>query len=190
MCVCRLELLRRVKLNNFADIGILSAMLQARHVRPSLARIGEFNLACFGVTACMVALALLALLPSIAASSSLSTVILYSAATMLSYTSATVVTSLTAAAASCCDEDAHASNAGKVTTPADPRLRRGRALGGFRSRGQLGRAIGPLLVSSVYWMMGPTVAYTGMLLCMSAIWMLATGPAREEKQRKKAVKAK
>lgn len=144
---------------------------------------------------CLFALLLLAALPmasdpslsSITSTRYLATLVLYVAASLLAYTSATVVTSLTAAAASCCDEDSQ-ETASDSTAP-DPRLRRGRALGGFRSRGQLGRAIGPLLVSSVYWTMGPTVAYAGMGACMAVIWALAREPAREEVARKKALKA-
>ena len=88
------------------------------------------------------------------------------------------MTALTASAASCCEED----DGPEV-------LRRGRALGGFRSRGQLGRAIGPLLASSVYWMMGPSVCYAGVGACLVGLY-LSMGPAvREEKARTIAKKA-
>jgi len=55
----------------------------------------------------------------------LSTFVLYAAASGLAFVSATVVTGLTAAAAGCCDEEGQAT---------DERLKRGRALGGFRSK--------------------------------------------------------
>nr|XP_031862912.1 uncharacterized protein CI109_001386 [Kwoniella shandongensis]KAA5529984.1 hypothetical protein CI109_001386 [Kwoniella shandongensis] len=139
-------------------IGILAAMLQARHVRPSLARLGELRVASFGILSCVIGLSLLSILPlqGIVSSSKLSTTVLYAAATCLAYTSATVVTGLTAAAASYCDES-HDS------------LKRGRALGSFRSRGQLGRAVGPLLASSIYWVRGPTVAYTTLATCLAGV---------------------
>ncbi len=126
---CKLDYFRTRQwrqLNNTIDIGILAALLQARHVRPSLAR-GELRLASFGVIACMTSLSLLAILPTpfIREDKILSTIVLYAAATGLSYTSATVVTSLTAAAAGCCDEENEVGGGGK--------LKRGRALGGFRS---------------------------------------------------------
>jgi hypothetical protein len=107
----------------YLDIGILSALLQGRYVRPSLARIGELQIASLGIASCSVGLSLLALLPLhfIRNSPAMSTTVLYAAATALAYTSATVVTGLTASAASCCDEGNEA-------------LKRGRALGGFRSK--------------------------------------------------------
>ena len=102
-------------------------MLQARHVRPSLARRGELRVACTGLFASFFAFALLATLPipDIRGSTTAPTIILYTAASALAYTSATVVTGLTAAAATCCDEDVQSG---------DETLKRGRALGGFRSK--------------------------------------------------------
>jgi hypothetical protein len=107
------------------DIGILAAMLQARHVRPSLARSGELTVSRRGVLACTIALALLSVLPleSIRHGKT-PTIVLYLAASCLAYTSATVVTGLTAAAAACCDDDS--------STQSD--LKRGRAMGSFRSK--------------------------------------------------------
>lgn len=102
-------------------------MLQARHVRPALARKGELNVACTGLFVACISFFFLAMLPiaSIRESTILSTIVLYAAATGLAYVSATVVTGLTAAAAACCDEEGKGAVEG---------LRRGRALGGFRSR--------------------------------------------------------
>lgn len=100
-------------------------MLQARHVRPSLAKIGELNVSRRGIFACSLALALLASLPlDLVRQGGISTFVLYAAAACLAYTSATVVTGLTAAAASCCDSDEGGA--------AD--LQRGRAMGSFRSK--------------------------------------------------------
>lgn len=104
-------------------IGILAASLQARHVRPSLARLGEIRMASYGCFTAVFAFACLTLLPFVRGSYALSTTLLYAAATGLAYTSATVVTSLTAAAASCCDAEG-----------GRPELQRGRALGVVRSK--------------------------------------------------------
>jgi hypothetical protein len=158
------------------DIGVLSALLQGRHVRPSMTRLGEVRLATRGILSCVLALGLLSLLPQprIVSSYALSTTVLYAAATLLSYTSATVVSCLTAAAAGCTTEGAGG----------DPRLQRGRALGGYRSKGQLGRAIGPILASSVYWVMGPKVCYSGLAGCLVLVWASTRGLVAEERSRK------
>ncbi|WVF65796.1 hypothetical protein IAT40_000533 [Kwoniella sp. CBS 6097] len=184
-------------------IGVLSALLQARHVRPSLARVGEMKVASRGIASCIFALSLLATLPFpvISTSALRSSIVLYGAATFLAYTSATVVTGLTAAAASYTDENTPSSSyltgkgqdqgRGQGAIKEDGRralLQRGRALGGFRSRGQLGRAIGPLLASSVYWVYGPTVAYAGLAGCLGLVSILAIGqvpPAAQGEKRAK-----
>ncbi|CAE6469435.1 unnamed protein product [Rhizoctonia solani] len=51
----------------------------------------------------------------------------------------------------------------------------GRALGEFRSAGQLGRAIGPLLACFAYWTVGPSVTYSATALAMCAlVWRTST----------------
>ncbi|ELU45454.1 MFS, DHA1 sub-family [Rhizoctonia solani AG-1 IA] len=51
----------------------------------------------------------------------------------------------------------------------------GRALGEFRSSGQLGRAIGPLLACLAYWTVGPSVTYSATALAMCAlVWRTGT----------------
>ncbi|WRT65715.1 uncharacterized protein IL334_002663 [Kwoniella shivajii] len=152
-------------------IGILSAILQARHVRPSLTRLGEIRLASYGILSCIIALSLLSILPfsSILSNPSMSTLVLYGSATCLAYTSATVVTGLTSSAASLVDES-------------HPLLQRGRALGGFRSRGQLGRAVGPLLASSIYWIKGPSIAYIGLASCLSIVWFITNKHVEKRKK--------
>jgi len=110
-----------------SDIGVLAAMLQARYVRFALARRGELQVACTGIFAAILSFFLLVVLPMpfVRDSYYLSTFTLYAAASGFAFVSATVVTGLTAAAAGCCDEEGEA---------ADERLKRGRALGGFRSK--------------------------------------------------------
>jgi hypothetical protein len=169
-------------------------MLQARHVRPALARKGELNVACTGLMVACISFFFLTILPygPIRESTVLSTIVLYSAATGLAYVSATVVTGLTAAAAACCDEE------GEVSAES---LRRGRALGGFRSRvslefqcrakltlqGQLGRAIGPLLASSAYWLAGPVMCYVTIGLCLQYVTLQLRSWLSDEATRKQTV---
>lgn len=62
----------------------------------------------------------------------------------MAFTSATVVSSLTAFASLQCDEPGVDEVSGKPLEE-HPQLAKGKALGMFRSSGQLGRAIGPLI---------------------------------------------
>ncbi|CUA67729.1 Major facilitator superfamily domain-containing protein 10 [Rhizoctonia solani] len=60
-----------------------------------------------------------------------------------------------------------------ITNP--EKISTGRALGEFRSSGQLGRAIGPLLACFAYWTVGPSVTYSATALAMCAlIWRTGT----------------
>lgn len=105
-----------------------------------------------GVSSCVLALIVMTTLPYLASDPSrLRTGIqaLYLAAAFLAFTSATVVNSLTAAASLQCDDDSDSK-----TAVQHPQLAKGRALGGFRSSGQLGRALGPLLACALYWTAG------------------------------------
>ncbi|OXC70327.1 hypothetical protein AYX13_01239 [Cryptococcus neoformans] len=158
-------------------IGILAAMIQARHVRPFMAKTGEIEVALDGIASCILGLLLLHLIPYTVSLGAISHIFLYVAATCLAYTSATAVTGLTAAAAGCCDERY-------------PELQRGRALGKFRSRGQLGRAVGPLLASMLYWMEGPSAAYLTLAMCLGGVLILAPrgGVQRYRRWIKKAQK--
>ena len=96
-----------------------------------------------GVGSCVLGFALLAALPRYVQSNpTFALRLLQLAAVCLAFTSATVVNSLTACASLQCDD---VSGEGGE----HPELAKGRALGRFRSSGQLGRAIGPLLGKSV-----------------------------------------
>jgi MFS family permease len=123
----------------------MSALLQGGYVRRAISKVGEGAMARRGVSACTIALALLAAIPKFVAQGSVPTAIrcLQAAAICMAFTSATVVNSLTASASLQCDEPMIDSNG----EPKDvhPQLAKGKALGGFRSAGQLGRAIGPLI---------------------------------------------
>lgn len=126
------------------SMGILSALLQGAYVRRSMSKVGETIVARQGVTSCAVALVLLALLPnSVQTNNWLAMNLLYGAAACLAFTSATVVNALTAYASLQCDEAGFDKVTGKPLE--HPQLAKGKALGKFRSSGQLGRAIGPVL---------------------------------------------
>ncbi|ETW83894.1 major facilitator superfamily [Heterobasidion irregulare TC 32-1] len=136
------------------SIGIISALLQGGYVRRSLAKVGEAAMARRGVSSCALGLVLLALLPHFTASRpTFAFRLLQGAAVCMAVTSATVVNSLTAHASLQCD-DGH------------PELAKGKALGQFRSAGQLGRAIGPLLACASYWTVGPSATYAVSAVAM------------------------
>ncbi|KAI5481006.1 hypothetical protein MNV49_006192 [Pseudohyphozyma bogoriensis] len=133
-------------------IGILSSLLQGGYVRRrSATPNGPQNLARAGIVSCALSLTFLTILPhvgSMGGYSSPAAVLLYSASAGLAFVSATVVTSLTAMASLECSS----AKEGEV-------IDKGRALGLFRSRGQLGRATGPLVLTAIYWVLGPSWAY-------------------------------
>lgn len=127
-----------------ASIGVVSALLQGGYVRRSLAKTGEIVMARRGLSSCALALVCLALLPHFVGFNDLVVHrLLQAAAVLLAFTSATVVNSLTACASLQCDEGFDQST-GKPHSE-HPQLAKGWALGKFRSSGQLGRAMGPLI---------------------------------------------
>ena len=154
-------------------IGIISALLQGGYVRRAMHKVGEGKMARQGVSASAMGLVLLSILPLFATSNAaLSVKLLQAAAVCLAFTSATVVNSLTAYASLQCDD---VGSEGSATT-VHPALMKGKALGEFRSKGQLGRAIGPLLgmfmtfvasfqfsytvlACASYWTIGPSLTY-------------------------------
>lgn len=127
------------------SIGIISALLQGGYVRRALAKVGEGNMARRGITSCALGLVFLSILPHMVANYPTVTMrLLQAAAVCMAMTSATVVNSLTAYASLQCDDVSVDPDTGK-TVEEHPDLAKGKALGKFRSSGQLGRAIGPLL---------------------------------------------
>ncbi|KJA30176.1 hypothetical protein HYPSUDRAFT_32278 [Hypholoma sublateritium FD-334 SS-4] len=141
------------------SIGIISAVLQGGYVRRAMSKVGEGNMARRGVSSCAAALILLALLPIfVQTRPTLAMRLLQGAAVCMAFTSATVVNSLTAFASLQCDEGHVDEVTGKVVEE-HPQLAKGKALGQFRSSGQLGRALGPLLACASYWTFGPSITY-------------------------------
>lgn len=127
-------------------IGVLSTLLQGGYVRRAMVKTGELKMAQRGVLSSALSLVFMFSLPYITQTSAKYTWgirFLYVAAAFLAFTSATVVNSLTSLASLQCDDDVQGEGEKKKDTV--PQLSKGRALGEFRSSGQLGRALGPLL---------------------------------------------
>ncbi|KAI0522152.1 major facilitator superfamily domain-containing protein [Xylaria bambusicola] len=112
-------------------IGLVASILQGGVTR----RLPPLSTVRIGVGACLIAFAILTRTSTVRS--------LYVAATCLATTSATVVSGLNALASF----EAAASE-------------RGGKLGILRSWGQLGRGLGPILFTSVYWWAGRELAYT------------------------------
>lgn len=140
-------------------IGILSSILQGGYTRRSKSPPLRFVKS--GIQACVMSLVLLSILPVLKERANgrtegeidrLSLIVLYCAASLLAYVSASVVNSLNTLASLECDEDQRTN--GMAAIP------RGKTLGEFRSAGQLGRALGPLFATGLYWSKGPRMSYT------------------------------
>lgn len=164
-------------------IGIVSALLQGGYVRRAIPKVGEGMMARRGVRSCFYGLALLTCVPLLVADyQSAAVKVLQAAAVCMAFTSATVVNSLTAYASLQCDDTVD-QDTGKLTQE-HPDLAKGKALGRFRSSGQLGRAIGPLLACASYWTFGPSVTYA-----VSAVAMFALSIGMKTLSQRKAVAA-
>ncbi|KAL3417134.1 Major facilitator superfamily domain-containing protein 10 [Phlyctema vagabunda] len=112
-------------------LGLVASLIQGGVTR----RLSPLLSVRIGVVSCLLALFLLARIDTQGG--------LYLAATLLAVTTATVVTGLNALSSFEAGED-----------------ERGGKLGNLRSWGQLGRGIGPLAFTSIYWWAGREVAYT------------------------------
>lgn len=137
-------------------IGLVASVLQGGVTR----RLPPLLSVRVGVASCLVSFILLARITSVGG--------LYAAATCLAITSATVVTGLNALTSFEASED-----------------ERGSKLGMLRSWGQLGRGLGPILFTSVYWWAGREVAYTmgstGIAVVAAAAMMGLKTPRGAEK---------
>ncbi|KAH6628595.1 major facilitator superfamily domain-containing protein [Chaetomium tenue] len=145
-------------------IGLVASILQGGVTR----RLPPLLSVRIGVVSCLISFALLARISSVSG--------LYLAATGLATTSATVVTGLNALSSFEASED-----------------ERGGKLGILRSWGQLGRGLGPVLFTSVYWWAGRETAYTmgavGIAgVCTLTLFGLKTPPASLKQKKEQAVK--
>ncbi|KAK1836970.1 major facilitator superfamily domain-containing protein [Podospora conica] len=125
-------------------VGLVASLLQGGVTR----RLPPLLSVRIGVVSCLVAFVLLGRTNTVGA--------LYAAATCLAATSATVVTGLNALSS-------FEANEGE----------RGGKLGNLRSWGQLGRGLGPVLFTSVYWWAGREVAYGMGATGIAAVSLLA-----------------
>lgn len=142
-------------------VGLVASALQGGVTR----RLPPLLSIRIGILACLVAFLLLGNLTT--------TTTLYLAAACLATTSATVVTGLNALSSF----EAHAGE-------------RGSKLGALRSWGQIGRALGPVLFTTVYWWAGRTVAYGAGAIGIAAVSVLVffslKSPVQSEKTKTKA----
>ncbi len=124
----------------FIFIGFFIAMVQGGYVRRKAHQVGERKMAFQGLVAIVPGLILLAFAQS--------PVMLYSGLFFLSIGSAMTIPCLTS-----------------LVSFYSPEHMQGQSLGIFRSLGALGRVIGPIYASLVYWRFGSVTAYlTGALL--------------------------
>ncbi|KAI1343474.1 MFS general substrate transporter [Xylariaceae sp. FL0016] len=124
-------------------MGLVASILQGGVTR----RLSPLLSVKIGVTACLVAFAMLGRITTVG--------FLYVAATCLATTSATVVSGLNTLGSF---EASEGDRGGK--------------LGILRSWGQLGRGLGPVLFTSVYWWAGREVAYTMGSVGIAAVTLL------------------
>ncbi|KAK3389012.1 major facilitator superfamily domain-containing protein [Sordaria brevicollis] len=147
-------------------VGLIASILQGGVIR----RLPPLLSVRIGVVACLLAFIMLGRITSVGG--------LYGAATLLATTSATVVTGLNALSS-------FESHEGE----------RGGKLGMLRSWGQLGRGLGPVLFTSVYWWAGREVAYGIGALGMSwvallVLYALKTPPGSERVKTAKVAEEK
>lgn len=144
-------------------MGLVASLLQGGVTR----RLPPLLSVRVGVVSCLLALFLLARISSVAG--------LYLATTLLAVTSATVVTGLNALSSFEAGEN-----------------ERGGKLGNLRSWGQLGRGIGPLAFTSVYWWAGREVAYSiggmGVLAVSLIVFFALESPRGSEEDKIKDTK--
>ena len=140
-------------------IGLISSVFQGGLTR----RMRPLTSVRMGVVCCLVAFVLLGRIQTIA--------MLYVAATCLACTSATVVTGLNALSSFEASEG-----------------ERGSKLGVLRSMGQIGRGLGPILFTSIYWWAGREFAYTVGATGMAAVCLAVFGglktPVRSTMEKK------
>lgn len=125
-------------------VGLVASLLQGGVTR----RLAPLLTVRIGVSACLIAFVLLGRISTVSS--------LYLAATCLATTSATVVSGLNTLSSFEASEG-----------------ERGGKLGVLRSWGQLGRGLGPLLFTSVYWWAGREVAYNAGALGILGVAILA-----------------
>ncbi|KAI9252853.1 major facilitator superfamily domain-containing protein [Phascolomyces articulosus] len=159
-------------------MGILSALLQGGYVRRQVGRLGEKMLVLQGMVACVLGLSSLAMM---VLSKKHPVFWLYTGVSCLALTTGTVVNCLTGMASLQCQNEPEEEKEGSNKEVEEkkeekivqhPLLEKGRALGEFRSSGQLGRALGPVSACGFYWLAGPAKCYGTGALLMSMITLI------------------
>ena len=155
-----------------------------------------------GMASCAIGLAVIGLLAQggdSEAEAMTGRIWMYVGAAFLAFTSGTVVTSLTSLASLAqrgeqknkAEATVSDSTATVVATAerVEGGQEQGRLLGTFRSLGQLGRSIGPLVSCSAYWLLGSTFAYGVGALAIACLALLTavTIPASATRLKKKAL---
>jgi MFS family permease len=159
-------------------MGIISALIQGGYVRRKVQTLGEKTLVVQGMMTCALGLYCLAT----TVKSAHPVYWLYAGVTCLAFTSGTVVNCLTSLASLQCHE---------IPGGDDHALSKGRALGEFRSFGQLGRALGPISTCGFYWVFGPAACYAlGALASAGTAWVtIMIAPTGKEGIKKRRVAA-
>jgi ferrochelatase len=144
----------------FIFIGFFIAMVQGGYVRRKAHQVGERKMAFQGLVAIVPGLILLAFAQS--------PMMLYSGLFFLSIGSAMTIPCLTS-----------------LVSFYSPEHMQGQSLGIFRSLGALGRVIGPIYASLVYWRFGSVAAYlTGAFLVFLPALIVRMLPAVEKTDEK------
>ncbi|KAJ8327434.1 hypothetical protein O5D80_004820 [Batrachochytrium dendrobatidis] len=144
-----------------AFMGVLSALIQGGYVRRvSHKYVSEQTLILQGIISCAIGLLVVGVWAT-------NITRLYIGVAFLAFTSGTVVNSLTSLASLVNqDSDEHSGHS------TETKSNRGHTLGVFRSHGQLGRSIGPILACSGYWIAGSSNMYmaaTGVMALLGLV---------------------
>jgi MFS family permease len=140
----------------FIFIGFIIAMVQGGYVRRSAHKVGERKMAARGLIVIAPGLVLLAY--------AFNPFMLYSGLFFLAVGSSMIIPCLTS-----------------LASFYSPKHMQGQSLGIFRSLGSLGRVIGPIYASLVYWKYGSIIAYlTGTVLVIIPFFMVRKLPAPPE----------
>ncbi|KAJ3330957.1 hypothetical protein HDU93_010023 [Gonapodya sp. JEL0774] len=150
----------------FSFIGLLSSLVQGGYVRRHARRVGERTVILQGLCACCIGLGILGATKSETG--------LYAGSAFLAFASGTVVNVMNSVVSQACS--AGPSSGGSYTGPGASEVAEavedgGAVLGKFRSAGQLGRALGPLLACGLYWSVGGELAYGVAATAMAGLLM-------------------
>jgi MFS family permease len=141
----------------FIFIGFIIGMVQGGYVRRKAHKVGEIKMTFQGLVAVVPGLVILAYAHS--------NWMIYSGLFFLALGSAMIIPCLTA-----------------LVSFYSPNDRQGQSLGIFRSLGSLGRVVGPIYASLIYWKYGSVKAYLiGAVLILIPAILVKKLPAPEKK---------